>query len=639
MRLFSPAWAGFGKPGRERAHRLLVVAVVILVIALFLLELQVPVGIEVWLPNVAVVLLSLWFPYRWQTYLTTLICSILTILGLFFSPYIVPTWVAGVNRFLGIMMFWITAWMGLAARRTAELEDMNMRLRLEIAERQRGEEKLAEQASLLDLAHDAILVRDMDDRILFWNHGAERLYGWTAQEATGKNAIELLLQSNVSDVGEAQQALLKKGTWIGALRQRAKDGREIVVESHWTLVRDADDVPKSVLIVNTDMTEKLIFESQLLRTQRLESVGILAGGVAHDFNNLLTPILMAVKLLREQRSETQRHNLLSTLQASAERGAEMVRKLLSFAGGGETAMVAVQLRYVVKEIISIIDHSFPKAIAIETRLEENLFPLMADSTQLSQVLLNLCVNARDAMPEGGSLTIAAENLHLKSGDPRLLGEAPPGPYVLMSVTDTGVGISQTVLRRIFDPFFTTKEHGKRSGLGLSSVLGIVKSHGGFIDVSSEVGKGSRFDVYIPACPDAAPRPIEPRSLDVPRGQGELILVVDDEPSILTTVQASLETWGYRAITAADGPEAIHLLSAHNRQIKLVLLDMMMPGMDGPTTMIALRQVVPEIRIVASSGLRPAGQLAAEISAGNLSFLAKPYSDEQLLTVLHQTLHR
>lgn len=637
MKQFFSTWSGVGRPGKDRGVRLLAVVVVLLILGLFLLELELPFGIEVWLPNVAVVLLSLWFPHRWQTYLTTLACSIFTLVGLYFSPHIVPTWLAVFNRFLGITTFWITAWMGLAARRTVDLEEMNRRLRLEIAERQRGEEKLAEQASLLDLAQDAILVRDMTDRIVFWNRGAERLYGWTADEAISRNASELLLPTGDPGGDRAQEELLRRGKWNGPLQQITKDGRNIVVESRWTLVRDSHDIPKSILIVNTDMTEKMMFESQLLRTQRLESVGILAGGVAHDFNNLLTPILMAVKLLREDRPENERQNLLSTLQASAERGAEMVRKLLSFAGGGETSMNPVELRYVVKEITSIIDHSFPKAIAIETRLEDHLYPVVGDSTQLSQVLMNLCVNARDAMPDGGVLSITAENVFLKPEDPRLGARAPSGPYVLLTVTDTGIGMSPEIIHRIFDPFFTTKEDGKRSGLGLSTVLGIVKSQGGFVDVSSKVGKGSRFAVYLPATPEAAPRAVEQAVAVPPRGHGELLLVVDDEASILSTVKATLENGGYRVLTASDGAEAVKVFSGNAREIQLVFLDLMMPGMDGHATMKELRQLVPEVRIVAASGLRPVGPLANAIETRQVEFLQKPYSNEQLLTKLHHSL--
>jgi CheY-like chemotaxis protein len=301
-------------------------------------------------------------------------------------------------------------------------------------------------------------------------------------------------------------------------------------------------------------------------------------------------------------------------------------------------MVPVQLRHVIKEITSIVDHSFPKAIEIDTHLEESLHPVLADNTQLSQVLMNLCVNARDAMPNGGKLTIRAENIALEKEDPRLSPEMKPGPFVRLVVTDTGIGIAPEIIHRIFDPFFSTKDHAKRSGLGLSSVLGIVKSHGGFVDVESEVGKGARFSVYLPASPDAAPTQVGPPP-EAPGGQGELILVVDDESSILETVKATLENCSYNVVTATDGAEALNVFAAQQQDIRLILLDMMMPGMDGPTTMTALRNLAPDVCIVATSGLRPAGPLAAAIGAGEVNFLPKPYSHEQLLTTLHQALHR
>lgn len=624
---------------REKSLGMLVTAVVVLIIGLFLLELQVPVGVEVWLPNVAVVLLSLWLPHRWPTYLTAFACSVSTLLSLFFSPFIVPTWLAVVNRLLGIALFWITATMGLAARRTAELQKMNMLLRLEIAERHRGEAKLAEQASLLDLTQDAIIVRDMEGRIVFWNHGAERLYGWSAQQARGKNAIALLVQADSPGIAQAQDELLRKERWSGELHQVTREGRNIVVDSKWTLVRGAGGIPQSVLVVNTDVTAKKKLETQLLRTQRLESVGVLAGGVAHDFNNLLTPILMAVKLLHEKRSEADRLSLLATLQASAERGAEMVRQLLSFAGGSEAATVPIHLRHVIKEVKSILDHTFPKGIHIAARVPDNLLPVLADTTQVSQVLMNLCVNARDAMPDGGVLTITAENVMLSDDYARHHADAHPGRYVRMSVIDTGAGIAADVLDRIFDPFFSTKECGKGTGLGLSTVLGIVKSHSGFVNVYSEVGRGARFSVYFPAALKEETRAAELSPANFPVGRGEMILLVDDEASILKTVKTTLESYNYRVLTAPDGTEAVARYSQHQSEIQVVLLDMMMPGMDGPTTLAALRQLAPDVLVIATSGLWPKGRLAAEVGAGEMAFLQKPYTDEQLLTLLARVIKR
>jgi two-component system, cell cycle sensor histidine kinase and response regulator CckA len=609
----------------QRRGRLVAAAVILLIVALFILELQVPVGVALWLPR------------RWQTYLTTAICSVLTLAGVLFAPAIVPTWVAIVNRSLGILAFWVTAFVGLAARRTGELQEMNRRLRLEIAERQRGEERLAEQASLLDLAQDAILVRTMDDRIIFWNRGAERLYGWSAREALGKDAIKLLLQAESPDIEKAYRELLKKGQWLGSMRHATRDGQSIIVESRWTLVRDPLGVPKSVLVVNTDMTEKLKLEAQLLRKQRLESVGVLAGGVAHDFNNLLTPILVATKLLREGQIGAERDNLLSVLQASAERGAEMIRRLLAFAGGNSHASAPLQIGDVVDEIKSILQHTFPKGIRLTTDVADDLAPVLADATQLSQVLMNLCVNARDAMPNGGALTITAENLLLTEEFTRRCAGAQCGPHVRIAVADSGTGMPPEVIDRIFDPFFTTKDHGKGSGLGLSSVLGIVTSHGGFVDVQSEVGQGSRFSVYLPVVPSSTATPVERPRISLPGGQGERILVVDDEVLILEAVSAILESKGYHVLPAADGADAVAIFAKQPRQIECVLVDMMMPGMDGSATVAALRKLRPDVRVIATSGLRPTGNLAAEIAAGELAFLQKPYSDEQLLTLVHRTV--
>ena len=255
--------------------------------------------------------------------------------GLFYPESPDPIGLSLINRSLAVVTFWLTAFGGLAVRRSAALRATNERLLAEIEDRKRAEAQVREQASLLDIAHDAISVRDLDDRIVYWNRGAERLYGWRADEVIGQSAVDLFdprLRRPTSRPPAG--ALLERGEWTGAARHATKDGREVLVETRWTLVRDDAGRPRAKLVVNTDVTERRRLEAQVLRTQRLESIGVLAGGIAHDFNNLLTPMLMAVKLLREDRPADERAGLLATLQAGAERGAELVRKLLSFAGGG-----------------------------------------------------------------------------------------------------------------------------------------------------------------------------------------------------------------------------------------------------------------------------------------------------------------
>jgi len=555
--------------------------------------------------------------------------------GLFLTDWLLPLSVA--VWLLSVAMVVLSLVMGLTARRAGTLALANARLQQEAAEWQQVEQKLREQVSLLDLAHDAITMRDMQERIVFWNKGAERLYGWTAKEALGRNAIELLFQGDPPRLDEARQILFRSGEWVGDWHQVTKAGREIVAETRWTLVRDDQGHPKCILVVNTDVTERVQLQAQLLRTQRLESIGVLAGSVAHDFNNLLNPILMAVMLLREERPEEERQHLLTTLQASAERGAEIVRQLLSFAGGSDGERAPVQIRHLIKEVKSILDHTFPKTIRLKVVLADSLAPVFADATQLSQVLMNLCVNARDAMPAGGSLTITAENVVLDHDAARLHADARPGPYLRIAVTDTGTGIAPKIIDRIFDPFFTTKEPGKGTGLGLSTVLGIVKSHNGFISLDSKLGRGSQFAVCLPALPQREDGAAGPARPSLPRGRGELILLVDDEPLILETVGTLLKGHGYQVLTATDGKEALAAYQQNRRQIQAVVLDMMMPVMDGPTTLSALQELDPQVRIVATSGLRPTGWLVEALAAGEVHFLQKPYSDEQILVTLARIL--
>ena len=418
--------------------------------------------------------------------------------GVFLADWLLPQGRA--VWFLSAAVALLSLLGGMAAWRTGSLSAVNSELRQEIADRQQVEQKLVERVSLLDLAHDAITMRDLQDRIVYWNKGAERLYGWTAEEALGQDAIDLLFQGDPPRLNEARQILFNTGEWVGDWYQITKDGEEIVAETRWTLVRDDNGNPECILVVNTDVTERVQLQTQLLRTQRLESIGVLAGSVAHDFNNLLNPILMAVKLLREERPEEERQHLLTTLQASAERGADIVRQLLSFAGGNDAERGPMQVKHLVKEVKSILDHTFPKNIRLEVALADNLALVLADATQLSQVLMNLCVNARDAMPAGGCLTITAANVVIGPDAPRLHADARPGPYLRVTVADVGTGIAPPIIDRIFDPFFTTKEQGKGTGLGLSTVLGIVKSHDGFITLDSKLGRGTQFAVYLPALP-------------------------------------------------------------------------------------------------------------------------------------------
>jgi PAS domain S-box-containing protein len=509
-----------------------------------------------------------------------------------------------------------------------------------LLDRLQSQQKIHEQAALLDVATDAILVRDLEHHILFWNKGAERIYGWESAEVLGKNAIELLYQpgENLMQLEAIQIILTQKGQWQGEFKHVTKEGKVIVVESRWTLVRDDDGKPKSILTVSTDITEKKQLEAQFLRAQRMESLGTLASGVAHDFNNLLTPILAAAQLLPlklPQLDERDRY-LLELIEDSAKRGADLVKQILAFARGVEGNRVPLQVRHLLSEVVQVVRQTFPKAIELRTDIPTtDLWTVSADATQIHQVLINLCVNARDAMPNGGVLRLSAENKLVDEAYTRINLEAREGSYIVVTVADTGTGIPPELLERIFDPFFTTKEVGKGTGLGLSTVLGIVKNHGGFIKVDSLVGEGTQFKVYLPALENmTVPQVEEPCILP---GNGELILIVDDEPLIQQVTKTSLEDNNYKTLLASNGVEAIALYAQHKHEISVVLMDIMMPSMDGLTALRALHKLNPQLQAIATSGLASNDRVTEVGNLGVKAFLSKPYTHKELFATLQKVL--
>ncbi|MDB6064540.1 MAG: domain S-box [Pedosphaera sp.] len=386
-------------------------------------------------------------------------------------------------------------------------------------ERKQAENRIREQATLLDLAHDAIFVRDLDGRIEFWNKGAERLYGWTAGEAVGQTIGQLFSGDDKAHIKIAQRIVLEKGEWVGQVEKLSKDGRKVIADSRWTLLRNEAGKPRSVLVINTDVTEEKRLEAQFLRSQRIEGIGTLATGMAHDLNNILAPILMSAGTLRCELTERDRELAITRIEMSVKRGAEIIQQVLTFGRGVSGDRVAVNPAELMEEMTRIIGQTFPKDITITLTASEDLWPMLGDRTQIHQVLLNLCVNARDAMAKGGRLSLAAENIVVDEHYPVLHARARPGRYVLLKVTDTGCGIPLTHRERIFDPFFTTKEFGKGTGLGLSTVLGIVKSHHGLVGVESEMNRGTTFKVLFPAKPDAAANSAKMRS-NPAAGNGE-----------------------------------------------------------------------------------------------------------------------
>ncbi len=504
----------------------------------------------------------------------------------------------------------------------------------DVTERETGRIRMREQAAILSRIRDSIHIRDLDDRIQLWNDGAEQLYGWTEDEALGRLGSELIPGSSTMSEAEILQWVLADGVWVGERNVRARDGTELIVESRRSLIVDEHGEPSSQLIISIDVTDDKRREQAKRRSQRLESIGTLASGIAHDLNNVLTPITMGAKLLRRNNSDQQRSGLIDTITASADRGASMIRQLLSFAGGTSGPRENVDMQELIVETCSILNHTLAQTITVQSFVDKSLWQILGDSTELSQVLMNLAINARDAMPDGGSITFEAENITIDDDVART--ELSPGRYVRVSVADTGTGMTNETLERIFDPFYTTKGQGKGTGLGLATCLGIVKTHEGTMTVDSEVGRGTTFAFYLPSLPDRTEEPVDELTERLPADHGEHILIVDDELAILQMLQATLESYGYKVITAEGGAAAITLFEQRNAEIDLVIVDMMMPDVDGTQVMQKFREIRTDLKIIASSGLKKPAYGEQGIEGSN-AFLSKPYSDEQLLQIVRRVL--
>jgi PAS domain S-box-containing protein len=508
-------------------------------------------------------------------------------------------------------------------------------------ERKEAEQRIREQAQLLDKARDAILAHDMDGRIVYWNKGAERLTGWSKDEILGERTHTCLYDPEEEDkLRRCHETMMDEGEWTGELHMRTKDDEELIVESRWTLVRDANGAPDQVLVINTDITERKRLESQFLRSQRMESIGRLVGGIAHDLGNLLMPITLGVKVLRRRLEQTDEkiNQVLNMIQKSAERGGNMVEQVLAFARGVEGERVALQLGSIVEEIQDITDETFPESIEVRTALADDLPQVVGDATQIQQVLMNLCVNARDAMPEGGTLSIETQPVELTEADAERTIDADPGSYVCVRVQDTGEGMPEDVMDKIFEPFFSTKEEGEGTGLGLSTAYSIVQSHDGFIDVDSEEGVGTTFWVYLPVSDETEERRALPDEGDgAATGAGERVLVVDDEEFILETTREALRDVGYRVLTASGAEGALQAIEESEEEVDVVVTDLRMPNVDGFDLIRTLRARYPNLPIIAASGVAD-GRTDEALNAGAQAFLAKPFTAEKLQAALHEALH-
>jgi PAS domain S-box-containing protein len=504
--------------------------------------------------------------------------------------------------------------------RTAELQEANKALL----------ESEASYRELTESIDDPFYAIDGDLRYTYWNKASEAITGILAKDAIGKSLYELFPGIKGTKAERFYIDALKTQQHERFESEYKVGGKRFIFEINAYSTKTGHSV------IAKDITEKKKLEAQLLRAQRLESVGTLAGGIAHDLNNVLTPMMLSLQILKEKFKDEQSQKLLTILEKNSQRGADLIKQVLSFARGVEGERNPLQAKHLISEIEKIAKETFPRTIEIMTDVPKDLFTISGDATQLYQVIMNLCVNARDAMPDGGILSISAENFFIDETYVQGHTEAKVGSYLSIAVSDTGIGIPPEVLERIFEPFFTTKEFGKGTGLGLSTALAIVKSHGGFINVYSEVGKGTTFRVYLPAIKTEIKNG-EEQHLELTIGQGELIMVAEDEDSIREVTASTLEEYGYNVLKANDGADAVALYAQNKDKINVILMDLMMPVMDGHASIRAIRKINPGIKIIAVSGLAEKNKLAKIADTRVQAFLPKPYTAERLLKTLRDVI--
>ncbi len=506
-------------------------------------------------------------------------------------------------------------------------------------EKRDAERKIRQQANMLDQAHDAIVITDLLGKITYWSSGAERVLGWPKPEAIGKTARDLYATAELPPVAEAEQATRETGRWSGELRLTNRAGKKLTLETRLTLVMDEHGNPSGQLAISTDQTEARLLAEQFYRAQRLENIGMLAAGIAHDLNNILAPIMLVAPLLKANARDPVDQRMIATLETSAGRGAALVDQILSFAHGSTDEPLPLHAAPVVQEIADVLGETFPKSVQIKVEIPPNLPQIQANSTHLQQILMNLAVNARDAMPQGGLLEISAEFVVVDRAYQQLCPRARLGQFVRITVKDTGAGIPADQLDRVWEPFYTTKPAGKGTGLGLSTVRGLMQSHQGFVLLDSAEGEGTKFDLYFPAIL------VHPRvaRLDedavIPRGDGELILVAEDEDEVRRLCTQILRQAGYEVLEAVDGAQASALVAAHRAEIRLVLSDTSMPNLDGHGLSKLLRSVAGNPPIIAMSGLSEGSDYPGpgETSFGDV-FLRKPFKPTTLLRLVHDILN-
>lgn len=505
-------------------------------------------------------------------------------------------------------------------------------------ERKQYHAKIQQQAELITQAQDAIVVLELDGRARFANPAAVRLYGWSEGDLCQPDVAARLWADSNETVRGAREATLQRGEWQGELVQNDRAGLAHTVQSRWTLVRTAAGHPDAFLVIHTDVTEQKKLEAQFLRAQRMDTIGSLAGGLVHDLNNALAPILMGVQWLRRRGGDTEAQRMFDIIESNTHRGADMARQVLLLARGRAADKELLAPADVLQELQRILTATFPSAIRLALLVPPDVWKVRGNSTQLHQALLNLCVNARDAMPEGGELTLAVDNVELGAEEAAAMPRGRPGEFVLFVVSDTGSGIPPELIPRLFDPFVTTKPVGKGTGLGLASVARIVDSHEGFVALRSEVGLGTTFEVYVPRAATTNTAMTNAAAAPVPVGQGRTVLLVEDEAAAREVLRTVLHDAGYRVLTATDGVHGLEQLRGATTPVDLVLVDSDMPRCGGRAMLREAWKEGRAARAILMSGHGVGDEADGSLPDGvRLEALSKPFDADQLLRLAGRLL--
>ncbi|HTR80182.1 MAG TPA: PAS domain S-box protein [Bacteroidota bacterium] len=491
---------------------------------------------------------------------------------------------------------------------------------------------------LVETARDAIFTVSNDGKFTSINNAFESITGWKKEEWLGRPFMEGVHPNDLSTVSERFARLMAgELNQLVEIRVKTKIGEYVWVEMS-VVPQVRQETIVGALGIARDVTERKMLEEKLLRAQRLESLGTLAGGIAHDLNNILGPILLSLEILRKSYG-VDNGGVLNVIEKTTKRGAEIVKQILSFARGMGGERMVLQLRTLINDVGNVLKETFPRMIQIDLSVPKDLWPVVADPTQIDQVIMNLCVNARDAMATGGQLRIRAENVMIDEVYVHQNPEAKKGEYVCITVADTGAGIPSELMKKIFDPFFTTKEIGKGTGLGLATVLGIIKNHGGLVEVRSEIARGTEFKIYIPAAESGVDETVVSKENVMPRyGKGEKVLFVDDEAAFREIGKTAIESYGYKVLIAENGIHAISLFHEHRNEIDILLTDMLMPYMGGLEMIEAIRRVMPEMKVIAMSGSSGEIELSKLNRMKGIMVLNKPFTCGQLLVALDEMLH-